>query len=231
VRVKGPVKEEVIKAKVVVIAQGLTNRPSLSPWKNVDKKPLTGVNVEFAGAHGLHRGVLEKHLGVNSEKRMWACTIIPLRGGRWCSASFSSRDDLYKSLAARTGLSERLKKAAIVRIDPFSVSSTRGHTHDTASMNGLVAVGESAGYHQAIAAFASGAIGGFCAAEAVASGDVSARSLASYEGMRDELLGGFPKGPRWDIDIPTKDNRDRQRDYFKAVSLIDLPNDIRKLMF
>jgi hypothetical protein len=45
------------------------------------------------------------------------------------------------------------------------------------------------------------------------------------------LLGGFPKSPRWDIDIPTKDNRDRQRDYFKAVSLIDLPNDIRKLMF
>jgi len=232
VKVGGPRKEGAIKSKLVVIARGLNDNPGLLPWKRVDKKPLGGVNVEFAGAHGLNCGVLERHLGVNSDERMWACTIIPLRGGRWCSATFSSREDLSHALKARTGLADRLKPAAVVRIEPFSVSASRGRPRGTATANGLIAVGEAAGYHSAVTAFTSGAIGGFSAADALVSGKTSAEALSQYDEARSDLLGGFPSAPpHWEAALQTKENRTRQREYFKGVAKLDLPQEVRKLLF
>lgn len=173
-----------VYGKVVIVAQGAQARRTGIPMQEslsyADETFAGGVLIELAGVHDIETGVLETHLGALVE-RGFAC--IWTRDSSSCFIAVPSLEIWARLKQGNYVFCNKIRDAKPIQIYGYVVGSKSGMPLPKAVKDGLMLVGDSAGYNNIIHAIVSGRCAGEVAATAVRSGDVSEKALAKYEDM------------------------------------------------
>lgn len=186
-----------VNGKIVIVAQGSRARrtgiPRQESLSHPDETFTPGILVEFEGIHDLETGVLETHLGALSERgyyNMWTLD----RGSAF--VVFRPADMLLKVKQGDYLISKKLRDAMPIQMYGYVVGSRNGQVLPRVVKDGLMLVGDSAGYQTIINAIISGRYAGEVAAAAIRDGDMSERRLSKYEDMcRETGLHRAGSGP------------------------------------
>jgi len=186
-----------VYGKVVICAQGSVGRVSgIARWEDMSEPGEEfggGVLLELRRVRGLESGVLEIHLGNLSEigfARIWT------RDDRSCWVTCPSLESFEKMRQSKYLYADRVRDAVAVQMHGSTFGSKSGDQLPSLVKDGLMLVGDSAGYTSVIHAIVSGRFAAETAVDAVGKGDVSARRLASYQ-RRCERLGLNKTGLSW----------------------------------
>lgn len=186
-----------VYGKVVIGAQGSAGRYNGVPrWENMsnpDEDFSGGVLIELRRVKGLESGVLEIHLGNLVETgfaRIWT------RDDRSCWVTCPSLEVFEKMRRSRCLYADRVRDAVAVQMHGWSFGSMAGEQLPGLVKDGLMLVGDSAGYTSIVHAIVSGRLAAEVAVEAINKGDVSAGRLAGYQ-ARCEALGLHRTGLSW----------------------------------
>ncbi len=221
-------KHPEIAAKLVVCADGLASIHKGLGADEIeskhDERAYRNLNIEFTNVEDVEPGVHERHIGVQGDFNLGTCNILPHKGGESCTASFVSVSDFDRVRDGDYAISRKLRNSQIVQIWAFMDRTQRGKTFDSVVRDGMMFVGEAAGYHYAITAIASAMYGGRVAASAVEDGDVSAARLEEYESLRAKPTLGTtpPKTPNYDPSIAFDDFVEQNREFFEQFARLDV---------
>lgn len=183
-----------IVGKVVISAEGIQAGKGIPGQEEMvlPDKTREGVLLELTNVKRLDPEVLETHIGEMVQKRF--CTIWP-RDDTSCFVSFSSLEVLERIKNGKYLLSEKLKDAIPIQGNSSKVVGVAQVLHRLIK-NGLMLVGNAAGYTGIIHAIISGSYAGEVSAEAILKGDVRMEKLIRYEELC-RSVGLHLTGPDW----------------------------------
>lgn len=185
-----------VHGKIVIAGDGIRALfKGIPKWEGLAKENLqilSGIKWHLSGVK-FDPGILELHLGSFCE-RGWV-TIAPLDGVT-CYTDISNMEDLEKIKTGKWVLSKKLRKCSVLRMTGWSHPMPMSGIHTTKKTKaGLILVGDAArGLGGIDFAITSGMKAGEVAAKAVKEGNVSEKSLSSYEKFcRDleSIKGGY----------------------------------------
>lgn len=168
--------------QIVIAAQGNRGRRSGIPAQESLSYPeeasIAGILVEFEGISDLEPGVLEMYTGYLAGKGYIFIGPLSSKSGM---VAVSSLETLDKILKEDSLVSRKLRGAVPIQMFGYSSGSRSGQVLPKLVKDGLMLVGDSAGYSFIVNAIFSGRFAGEVAAEAIRQGDVSEVKLREYE--------------------------------------------------
>lgn len=168
--------------QIVIAAQGnhgrLSGIPARESLSFPDESSIAGILVEFEGIPDLEPGVLETYTGYLAGKGYIIVGPFSSKSG---IVAVPSLETLNKILKEDSLVSRKLTGAAPIQMFGYSVGSRSGRVLPKLVKDGLMLVGDSAGYFFIVNAILSGYFAGEVAAEAIRQGDVSEAKLGEYE--------------------------------------------------
>lgn len=200
-----------VHGKVVICAQGSAGRVNgIARWEGMssffDEEFGGGVLLELRRVRGLEAGVPEVHLGNLTEigfARIWT------RDERSCWVTCPSLEAFEKMIRGNYLYVDRVKDAVAIQMHGWSFGSRSGDQLPELVKDGLMLVGDSAGYTSIIHAIVSGRFAAETAVHAIGKRDVSAGRLAGYQ-SKCERLGLHKTGLSWKTLNQLKGLSDRQ---------------------
>lgn len=145
-----------------------------------DEKFKAGILFELEGVKGLEPDVLETHITALIEKRF--VSLWP-RSSTSCFTGFASLEEFERVKQGNALISSRLKDAVPLRMYGYVSGSMRGEALPRCVKDGVMLVGDAAGYTGMIHAVVSGRYAGVVAAQAIREGDVGEQRLSQYQKM------------------------------------------------
>jgi len=186
-----------VSGKVVICAQGSAGRfNGIARWEGMsspDEEFGGGVLLELRRVQGLEPGVPEVHLGNLSEigfARIWT------RDERSAWVTCPSLEAFEKMRRSNYLYARRMKEAVAVQMHGWTFGSKSGDQLPQLVKDGLMVVGDSAGYTSIIHAVVSGRFAAEVAVEALGRGNVGVDSLIGYQ-RRCEKVGLHKTGLSW----------------------------------
>lgn len=172
-----------IHGRIVIVAQGSKGRKSgISRQEGLsypDETFESGVMVELTGVRDIERAVFDTFFGAMTPRgfmNLWP------HGDRTCFMTGSKSLKALQSLAQRDyPVSQRIKAAVPIQIQAHLSGSKGGVMLPSLVKDGLMLIGDSAGFNGITHAIVSGRCAGETAAEALQEGDVSEARLRKYE--------------------------------------------------
>ncbi|MEW6142880.1 MAG: NAD(P)/FAD-dependent oxidoreductase [Chloroflexota bacterium] len=186
-----------VYGEVVICAQGSSGRASgIARWEDMshtDEEFAGGVLLELRRVRGLEAGIPEVHLGNLAEigfARIWT------RDNRSCWVTCPSLEAFEKMRQSKYLYADHVRDSVAVQMHGWSFGTRSGDQLPKLVKDGLMLVGDSAGYTSIIHAVVSGRFAAEVAVDAVGKGDVSAGRLAGYQ-RKCERLGLHKTGLSW----------------------------------
>ena len=172
-----------IYGRIVIVAQGAKGRangiPRMEGLSNTDETFEAGIMVELTGVRDIEPGVFETFFGAMTPRgyiNLWP------HGSHSC---FMSGNKSLRALDAlkqgRYLVCKKIREAVPVQIHPHILGSKGGVMLPRLVKNGMMLVGDSAGFNGFMHAVVSGRLAGEVAAEAALQGDVSEPKLKRYQ--------------------------------------------------
>jgi len=180
----------VVYGRVVIAAQGGQGRrngiPRQESMCNPGETFRPGILFVLAGIHDLEAGTSERHLGNIAGKEQCNIAALDNRTGQMV---FPTADIFASVKKGDSPVSRKLRDAQPIQMCGYAAGSGGGLLPKVVK-DGLMLVGDSAGYRFIINAILSGRCAGQTAAAAVREGDVSKGRLKGYPDLCQEV--GLP---------------------------------------
>ena len=197
-----------VKGSIVIAAQGAQGRvKGIAGQEGLAPEETFGgaVMLELAPVRGLEAGVLELHMGGLFDRGY--CNVWT-RDTRSCFAGITvEKLDTVKD--AGYLLSRKFKDARPIQVLGVSLGSRSGEVLARVVKDGLMVVGDSAGYISMMHAIVSGRLAGEVAAEAIRERDVSEQRLQRYADACRKL-GLHRTGLTWQTLAPLRGMSDEK---------------------
>lgn len=183
-----------VHGKVVVAADGLySTEKGIPRWEGLCppvKVTRAGIQFELARVRDIEPDVMEYHGG--SFCKMGFVMLWP-QSSSSCFLSFIDKIEEFERLKAGNYLiSRKLKDAVPVRMIGYTQVLDPKGPWPRIVKDGLMLVGEAAGWFGIIQAILSGRFAGEVAADAIKKGDVSEASLSRYNEIYQKLNTALP---------------------------------------
>jgi digeranylgeranylglycerophospholipid reductase len=186
-----------VHGRVVICAAGGASRvigiPAWEGMSDVTEEFSGGALIELQNVHGLKSGVPEVHLGELTPTgfaRIWT------RDNKSAWVTCPSLDAFNRMRRGKSLYAEKMREAVMVQLHGWTFGTRAGDQLPELVKDGLMLVGDSAGYTSMIHAVVSGRFAAETAVDAISEGNTKASRLAEYQ-KRCEKLGLHRTGLSW----------------------------------
>jgi len=186
-----------VKGRLVICAQGSASRATGIPAQEKMSDPSEtfagGVLLELQNVSGLKAGINEIHMGELSElgfARIWT------RDDHSCWVTCPSLETFEKLRNSRYLYGARTRNARVVQIHGWVTGARNGEQLPHLVKDGLMLVGDSAGYISMTHAMVSGRHAAEVAVDCLGKGNISQSQLGEYQ-KRCEKMGLHLSGNSW----------------------------------
>lgn len=183
-----------VYGKVVIAADGLyAPERGIPKWEGLcppAKLTRAGIQLQLARVRDIEPDVMEYHGG--SFCKLGFVMLWPLSGSSCFLSFIDNLEDFERIKSGSYLISRKLRDAVPLRMIGYSQRLEPKGPWPKIVKDGLMLVGESAGWFGIIQAIVSGRFAGEIAATAVQKGDVGEANLSQYNVIQDKLKTALP---------------------------------------